>query len=572
MNTAPESRMKFSAWLLQKVSEGSCPGLEWLDKEQMLFRVPWFHYNRSEDVSTDFQIFREWAAYTGSYGPGDVENYPKWKTNFRCAIRKVPDIAEVKEMHSNKFEPAPFRVYRFVRGCGPTPPSAWGQDFAKTSDTSMSPHCSSSAHTTNDVMMTSSSSDDIEQMSEEPSNVLPASSLKREDIFLPPCPYGTGANIPNIVIEPQPHSDFCQSHQNELEGQGQSHGQLQERDSFLLNANNQGEARSVSGHDNSAVENLENRDTVFFEKAFSSGLEKSIPGQEEEREQRGEESMSIPSDLRSVKSDDLFTGHVSFSSSASQESGRGEELPYPECFSAEHAGFTITAFYGSHQEKVFERSLHCNDKSCRIFFGKPKAGFANIDERIYGPPDAIQLELPDAGECSTTSVRQMEYMDAILQEMHRGVVLSIHNGDIYAKRLCRTRAFVYDHNKLSWPLSRKSNLPEKIFDFQKFKIEFDRYKKLTESSATSCSGGVSSISMPASFVYLTFGHRLALEVTGNSLSKVLVTIMVKHTQAEQMKRSLQSNLRLDDFSSDNFLSSRDTIDKMIASCSFISIE
>ena len=52
--------------------------------------------------------------YTGRYREGvDDENYPKWKTNLRCAMNKAKDIKVIDE-ESRPEATEPFKIYKFV--------------------------------------------------------------------------------------------------------------------------------------------------------------------------------------------------------------------------------------------------------------------------------------------------------------------------------------------------------------------------------------------------------------------------------------------------------------------------
>ena len=94
--------------LNRMINSGRFPGLEWLNEEKDIFRVPWIHtkkrgYCRKRDTS----IFREWAIHSGKYREdGDPTT---WKINFRCAINGVKDIMEVKGMQQEDC-----RVYKML--------------------------------------------------------------------------------------------------------------------------------------------------------------------------------------------------------------------------------------------------------------------------------------------------------------------------------------------------------------------------------------------------------------------------------------------------------------------------
>ena len=127
-------------WLVRMINSGQFPGLRWLDKEKVIFRVPWIHakkrdYNQERDAA----LFREWAihsgqfvvncyddplpyklqciyceclyTHTGKYGDGS--DVTTWKINFRCALNGLKDIIERREL-----EEPDCRVYQMLPPSG----------------------------------------------------------------------------------------------------------------------------------------------------------------------------------------------------------------------------------------------------------------------------------------------------------------------------------------------------------------------------------------------------------------------------------------------------------------------
>ena len=53
-------------WLETKISDPLYPGLEWLNKQQKIFRIPWKHGGRHGwKEEEDARLFREWSEHTG---------------------------------------------------------------------------------------------------------------------------------------------------------------------------------------------------------------------------------------------------------------------------------------------------------------------------------------------------------------------------------------------------------------------------------------------------------------------------------------------------------------------------
>jgi len=108
----PKERQRFTPWLEEQINRGGIDGLVWIDREKGLFKVPWVRVDKPEFVlETHAELFKRWAQHTGKYRQGDQPDPSTWKTRFRCALRKMPDIVEVKELGSLD---GPHRVFRFT--------------------------------------------------------------------------------------------------------------------------------------------------------------------------------------------------------------------------------------------------------------------------------------------------------------------------------------------------------------------------------------------------------------------------------------------------------------------------
>ncbi|XP_072451101.1 interferon regulatory factor 2 isoform X1 [Chiloscyllium punctatum] len=111
----PVERMRMRPWLEEQINSNKIPGLKWLNKEKMIFQIPWMHAARHGwDVEKDAPLFKNWAVHTGKYHHGVDKPDPKtWKANFRCAMNSLPDIEEVKDKSIKKGSNA-YRVYRML--------------------------------------------------------------------------------------------------------------------------------------------------------------------------------------------------------------------------------------------------------------------------------------------------------------------------------------------------------------------------------------------------------------------------------------------------------------------------
>jgi interferon regulatory factor 1 len=95
-------------WICRMVDSGRFHGLEWINPEKTIFRVPWIHAKkRGYCKERDAALFREWALHSGKYR--DESDPTVWKINFRCAINGLKDIMEIKDLQTEDC-----RVYKVL--------------------------------------------------------------------------------------------------------------------------------------------------------------------------------------------------------------------------------------------------------------------------------------------------------------------------------------------------------------------------------------------------------------------------------------------------------------------------
>ncbi|KFW66197.1 Interferon regulatory factor 1 [Pygoscelis adeliae] len=144
----PVSRMRMRPWLEMQINSNQIPGLIWINKDKMIFQIPWKHAAKHGwDMEKDACLFRSWAIHTGRYKVGEKDPDPKtWKANFRCAMNSLPDIEEVKDKSINKGSSA-VRVYRML------PPLTKGQKKERKSKSSREARNRSKRKSYEDVRM-----------------------------------------------------------------------------------------------------------------------------------------------------------------------------------------------------------------------------------------------------------------------------------------------------------------------------------------------------------------------------------------------------------------------------------
>ncbi|NXX53737.1 IRF1 factor, partial [Scopus umbretta] len=62
----PVSRMRMRPWLEMQINSNQIPGLVWINKDKMMFQIPWKHAAKHGwDMEKDACLFRSWAIHTG---------------------------------------------------------------------------------------------------------------------------------------------------------------------------------------------------------------------------------------------------------------------------------------------------------------------------------------------------------------------------------------------------------------------------------------------------------------------------------------------------------------------------
>ena len=62
----PMERQQLRPWLIEQINKGDIKGLEWIDQNLKVFKIPWKHRSRCGwQQEADACLFKRWAVHTG---------------------------------------------------------------------------------------------------------------------------------------------------------------------------------------------------------------------------------------------------------------------------------------------------------------------------------------------------------------------------------------------------------------------------------------------------------------------------------------------------------------------------
>ena len=89
-------RLSFLPWLEKQINSGKYEGVEWLDQDKQVFKIPWVHAKKHHFcLERDAALPRDWAKYKDRYKGDDPKEVREWKINFRCALQMSRRIVEL---------------------------------------------------------------------------------------------------------------------------------------------------------------------------------------------------------------------------------------------------------------------------------------------------------------------------------------------------------------------------------------------------------------------------------------------------------------------------------------------
>ncbi|GFR78497.1 interferon regulatory factor [Elysia marginata] len=565
--SVPDTQKRLRQWLEWKLDEGACLGLTWIDKENGIFKFPWYHYRdvSEEDKPHLFKVFVDWAKFTNKYKEGDKLDYPKFKHNLRCALNKLKDDFEKLEDNSANKED-PHVVYRFVSStvC-PQLRSPCASEYSNNLNTSEEKfqdkiipvvvqnlaaeyvgEFSPNQYYKSEGLSNGSQDVQFQNQFLEMNRSAPNDSpeVQFQDHILE-----MNRSAPNVSQDVQFQNHFLEMNGSVLNGgQGfEEHfdmNMLVPNDNkavpldncydFLLSAQSQqGAHYNVNPSQTSPV----------FTTEHAQPTSSSYNANYQDISHQVYPPPAFPSDLAALNSGELIylqpSTELPMSGLGSLNTPKTSfelgSLCQPICAGASHGvglkaehkhGMNVKVSYG--QPPVIMLSENVDENGCRLYFGDRLLARTQYGKDMYGPKDVTDIMLPIVDQCSTEiSDKYRTVIADILKEMDRGFSLTFDSGDIYAQRLCRSRVYFCDANFNSTCLDRKSKTPEKVFDFRNFQTKL----------------AADATKLPPAHFYLTIGLEANPAHKNGPMSKIPVSVCVTHLTAERLYNEAQAQRR-----------------------------
>jgi len=484
-------RQRLRPWLEEKINSGKVPGLCWRDKEKKEFRVSWKHAGKPDfNVEKDAMLFKLWAEHTGKYREGESADPSTWKTRFRCALHKMPDVEEVRVPHSLD-EREPYRVFRFKdKEVGSPKRNSVSPKSDRLSSERRHPY----ARPQNAEPVIIRPPRDLEDMSyslknypgligygghQQGSPLSSDSSLEDCDLdsitpTIPPynpcdqmlADETTSGNSVNHFF---PYSNGQGFHNGDLI----NNGFMKQLPSLDFNTRKELVEAVMAANGQMANGSMFSDNGQAFLQHFMA----TNPGGLMKRWWGGfsvipDESSTIPTSASThlnmdngliepngMELDDIgrMVTIPCLNDSTESSFSRTGRSTFDSCDSAMY----IRVFYGDREVLSTETRLTEGERVIRFFYGSaisPEQLKMDLYSKVYGPPGAKQIKLPEVRIHCPETMKVMNYLT-------RGILLEItEDYDILATRLALTRVFYSNGRKAAVKLQREKRT--KVFDYK----------------------------------------------------------------------------------------------------------
>ncbi|XP_064384028.1 uncharacterized protein LOC135333017 isoform X2 [Halichondria panicea] len=533
---APQSDRpeRMREWIIRMINSGRFPGLEWINKEKDIFRVPWIHAKkRGYDRKRDAAIFREWAIHSGKYREdGDPTT---WKINFRCAINGLKDIMEIKDMQQEDC-----RVYKVLPSRGrmrrrrpisvrhePYPASCTAPTYPGIPDGAHHyfPMPSTTAHPS--PLMNPSYQTNI-KLEPFDSTMIPYQPISRSGTVFSSCAhepsmfYSYTGHIPEHLNMGEASYPDLQSHMQEQK----FHPLLPPPSTILTNKTSDViplcrhdspdsgigtdprssplMSHSSPQHSPAAVMSQGQNSPIQQHSPLLS--QQNSPLQSQPSPVMSSCSIGVPSPASVVSSTPLIDDGNEVAQFFDELESNPSSSPLPSTPPPPSNEVNIRVFYGS--IPIHSENVDCTN-GCKIFAnGDLSRSDDDMISNCFGPTSAHTICLPDSH--AHPAAKQ------VFGAMKRGFLIESRDGNIYVTPLCRT--MVYCGNSSSDPaVSLEKEKCSKVFDYNAcFRPALDHYAFNPGKS-------------PNPYFILSLGQTWG---PGRHVTENLVSIVVTHSRAK----------------------------------------
>ncbi|BHF72511.1 interferon regulatory factor [Sparganum proliferum] len=425
-------RVRLRPWLESRLNEGWIEGLNWIDHEKGIFRIPWKHHSKHTWTEQDATIFKDWAVVTGRYREGiDDPDWPMWKTRLRCALNKAPDIQEVKQRHNLHCD-EPFKVYRFISKTE----SLWRANASRNASMIFD----GIPAMANPPPLHLSS---VVRRSMQPTTLLGG---KRPAFFIRRLVRPASGCRPIAVLRRAHDQLFLKK--LSLRAQAQP-APVEQSPAFSI-------SETADSLDVGAVQEI----TGFSEESAAFNRQSWQP-----YANRGVQPIPLPpSILRKVA-----PMHGASYQSPGYDLANGNSQSFlpllPDVMEPEFHQLGVRI---QHLNIRVKDSIVTNPNGCCIYFGR-------YDEASSSAvPDAIEAQI-----IRHVSDANRSYVNLLLDNMYRGVIVTSSRGSIYVERLCKCAVFVYAPSGGDYVFLKNLSRKEctKVFDYSQFMADLEYHRR-----------------------------------------------------------------------------------------------
>ncbi|XP_041375705.1 interferon regulatory factor 5-like [Gigantopelta aegis] len=399
-----KSKQRLRPWLEEQLNSGLFPGVEWINKQEQTFKLPWKHGSKENWCESDCLIFKAWAVNGKRFHEGeDTPNWSTLKSGLKNALRKLTDVKELTTKEDLE-EPNPHRVYKFL----PKKDMLNGQN--------------------------------------EESFVNPGINCSNTNGEL--TPHHLLRNIPTVVCDVCPDEEPV----GPINTLSDDLNSIQDDDLFG--------APQPPALSNSVAMETETNDCAGIPANYTYSTNVCAPYSAVSNGVTMEAENSVTSDFpMSVSARQVDEGATSSSSSLlsflQTKGDNSLQLPGDDefIFHIKYRSLTV----GQHR---------VGREGCRLVYG-PIQSMADCDLQVkmFGTSHMVPIPFPEP--TMPSSKRQENITRNCLNAVDRGILLYCQNNSIYAERKCRSRIFVEQqaNSPNCQTIKLERDKPTKIFDF-----------------------------------------------------------------------------------------------------------